>query len=358
MKLISVDEIQQGMVLAQNVYTLDDQLVLPKGTMLDPKAIRRLHNYNIFNVFINDDDAKEKTIKSSKKESFGKRLKESREFQDFKRALEKDAKLLETALKKTFTSDEAIKSQSLAAPVLSLFDQNETGAGIMDMIHNLRGYDDAIYMHSISVALISNMIARWMRKSDEEIKMITTAGLVHDIGKIIIPQSILTKTSSLTPRENETLKTHTRLGYQLLKDKDIDPHIKNAVLMHHERNDGSGYPLGLMGEKIVPVARIIAVADIYDDLTSKRANHEPVSPFKVIEAFEADGLIKYDADVILTFLNHIANTFLANKVRLSNNLEGEVIYINPEYLARPTVKCGDSFIDLSRRKDIYITAII
>ena len=67
---------------------------------------------------------------------------------------------------------------------------------------------------------------------------------------------------------------------------------------------------------------------------------------------------KYDADVILTFLNHIANTFLANKVRLSNNLEGEVIYINPEYLARPTVKCGDSFIDLSRRKDIYITAII
>ncbi|WP_408071028.1 HD-GYP domain-containing protein [Butyrivibrio sp. JL13D10] len=358
MKLIPVEEIQQGMVLAQNVYTLDDQLVLPKGTSLDSKAIRRLHNYNIFNVFINEDDVPAEKPKSSKKESFSTQLKESKEFKKFKKALENDAKNLETNLKEAFTSDEAIKTQSLVAPVLMLFDQNDTGAGIMDIIHNLRGYDDAIYMHSISVALISNMIARWMRKSEEEIKIITTAGLVHDIGKIIIPQSILNKTSPLTPKENEILKTHTQLGYQLLKDKDIDFHIKNAVLMHHERYDGSGYPFGLKGEKIDSVAKIIAVADIYDDLTSKRANHAPVSPFKVIEAFEADGLVKYDADVILTFLNHIANTFLANKVRLSNNLEGEIVYINPDHLARPTVKCDDSFIDLSRTKDIYITEII
>ncbi|WP_026490795.1 HD-GYP domain-containing protein [Butyrivibrio sp. XPD2002] len=358
MKLISVDDIQQGMVLAQNVYTLDDQLVLPKGTAIDPKAIRRLHNYNIFNVFINEDDEKPESIKSSSEESFGKRLKESEEFQNFKKALENDAMHLETALKQSFTSDEAIKSQSLVAPVMMLFDQNDTGAGIMDIIHNMRGYDDAIYMHSINVALISNMIARWMRKSDDEIRIVTTAGLVHDIGKLVIPQDILTKTTPLTARENETLKTHAQLGYQLLKDKDIDQHIKNAVLMHHERHDGSGYPFGIKGEQIDEVARIIAVADIYDDLTSKRANHDPVSPFKVIGAFEADGLIKYDADVILTFLSHIANTFLANKVRLSNNLEGEVIYINPDNLSRPTVKCGDSFIDLSRMKDVYITEII
>ncbi len=359
MKLVSVDQITGGMVLAQNVYTLDDQLVLPKGTVLDDKAIKRIRNYSIYNVFIEDSGNIAKTVVPVRKDiSYAKNLTESAEFKQFKKALENDASSLETALKSTFKSKEPITTESLVSPVMVLFDNNETGAGIFDMLHNMRKYDDAIYMHSINVALISNMIGRWMRKSEDEIKTITMAGLVHDIGKLVIPQDILTKSTGMSRNDLKIYRTHPQLGYQLIRDSDLDTHIKNTVLMHHERADGSGFPFGIRGEQIDEIARIIAVADTYDDLTGKRSYRDGASPFLVIEAFEKEGLIKYDADVILTFLNHIANTFLANRVRLSNDLEGEVIYINPDHLSRPTVKCGDSFIDLSRIKDVYIKDII
>ena len=358
MNLVSVDDIKDGMVIAQNIYTLDDQLVLPKGTVLDAKSIRRIKNYPIFNVFIDEPENIKKTIAAPKGESYAEKLLSSNEFKRFKNALENDAHNLEKALKSSFNSDAALATESLAEPILGLFDNNETGAGIFDMLHNMRKYDDAIYMHSINVALISNMIARWMDWSDEDVRLITMAGLIHDIGKLVLPPGLLTKTSPLTQREMDIYKTHTQMGYQLIKDKNLDQHIKNAVLMHHELMDGSGYPLGIKGEQIDDFAKVIAVADTYDDLTGKRSYRQPTSPFLVMEALEKEGLVKYDANVVLTFLRHIATSFLANRVRLSNDLEGEVVYINPDHLSRPVVKCGDSFVDLSKMKNIYIKELI
>ncbi len=358
MNLVPVDEITDGMVIAQNIYTLDDQLVLPKGTVLDSKSIKRIKNYSIFNVFIDEPENIVKTITPSKNESYAEKLLSTNEFKKFKKTLENDAKRLEKALKDSFEKKESLKTEKLTQPVLSLFENNETGAGVFDMLHNMRKYDDSIYMHSINVAIISSMIARWMRMSDEDIKLITMAGLIHDIGKLILPPGILTKTTPHTKRELDIYKSHTQLGYQLVKDKTLNTHIKNAVLMHHERTDGSGYPLGIKNEQIDEFAKIIAVADTYDDLTGKRSYREPASPFIVMEALEKEGFTKYDPDVLITFLRHIAASFLANRVRLSNDLEGEIIYINPDHLSRPIVKCGDSFVDLSSLKNVYIKEII
>jgi HD-GYP domain-containing protein (c-di-GMP phosphodiesterase class II) len=128
--------------------------------------------------------------------------------------------------------------------------------------------------------------------------------------------------------------------------------------MHHERCDGSGYPLGLGEDRINKYAKIVAIADVYDAMTAARIYRGPLCPFKVISIFETEGLQKYDGKYILTFLEHIATTYMNNRVRLSNGKEGEVVFMNRNSLSKPMIKCGKTFIDLSKEPDIYIETFV
>ena len=105
----------------------------------------------------------------------------------------------------------------------------------MEMFHGIRDYDDLTYVHSLNVSLICNIFAGWLKMSNEETKIITLAGLFHDIGKLLIPQEILTKAGKLTAKEYEEAKLHTIKGYHVLKDLNLDVRIKHSALLHHER---------------------------------------------------------------------------------------------------------------------------
>jgi HD-GYP domain-containing protein (c-di-GMP phosphodiesterase class II) len=128
--------------------------------------------------------------------------------------------------------------------------------------------------------------------------------------------------------------------------------------MHHERCDSTGYPLRLRSDQIDPFAKIVAIADVYDATTSPRVYRGPMCPFEVIDIFEQDGLQKYDPKFILVILENIVNTYLLETVRLSDGNEGQVIYINKNHLSRPTIKIGNSYVDLSVEKDLNILEII
>ena len=128
--------------------------------------------------------------------------------------------------------------------------------------------------------------------------------------------------------------------------------------MHHERCDGTGYPLGLTGPRIKDFAKIVAIADVYDAMTSKRVYRGPLCPFKVIEIFIEEGLQKYEAKYILTFLNQITNTYIHNRVRLTNGQEGDIVLINQLDIARPIVKCGNEFVNLAERRELHVEAIL
>ena len=124
--------------------------------------------------------------------------------------------------------------------------------------------------------------------------------------------------------------------------------------MHHERCDGTGYPLSIEGNKIDKYAKIIAIADVYDAMTSARVYRGPLCPFKVISLFEQEGIQKYDAKYVLTFLECVVNTYLQNRVLLSNGVEGDIVYINKNMLSKPVVKSGAEYIDLSTKPDLQI----
>ena len=128
--------------------------------------------------------------------------------------------------------------------------------------------------------------------------------------------------------------------------------------MHHERSDGSGYPLGPTSERIDDFAKIVSIADVYDAMTSARVYRGPLCPFKVISIFESEGLQKYDSKYILTFLEYIVNSYVNNRVLLSNGLEGDIVLINKLDLSHPMVHCGSHYIDLSHEHGLYVEAIL
>ena len=360
MKLVSVDKLEPGLVVSENIYTIDDRLVLPKGTVLDEKDIARIKAHSLYNIFVEDKKqaVEKKAQPADNNLSYAQKLRNSEEFIKFKQHIEENAEALEESFKMIANDSMQLDVEKLTEPVYHLFVEAGGTAGIFDMLHNLRDNSDTVYMHSLNVSLISNTIATWLKLPENEVSIATAGGLLHDIGKMLIPSELVNKTTPLTEYEERVMREHVVKGYELVKDKDIDSRIKSCILMHHELRDGSGYPLHLKNDQIDLIASIVTVANVYDDMTAKRAYRNAVCPFTVIEEFEQKGLDKYEPNVIMTFLSNIVNTFIANRVLLNTGQTGDIIFINPTYLSKPIVKCGNEYVDLSKNRTLSIVSVI
>jgi putative nucleotidyltransferase with HDIG domain len=168
------------------------------------------------------------------------------------------------------------------------------------LANTLDSRDKYTAFHSINVAKYSELIAREMRLSEKFCNNVRLGALLHDIGKIGIPENILNKTDKLTTEEYEIIKTHPLIGYQMVKHISIFEKngVLDAILYHHERENGSGYPKGLKGENIPIIAKIIAVADSFDAMTSNRVYRKEKSfSFAVNEIYKNRGN-HYDPEVV------------------------------------------------------------
>jgi putative nucleotidyltransferase with HDIG domain len=235
-----------------------------------------------------------------------------------------------------------------------------TVSDVINYLHLVRPMDDYTYSHSLNVSLMSIIIARWMNLSEAEIDEIATAGLLHDIGKTKISDKLLLKPGKLTDLEFDELKKHPILGYMMMENvKDATLNMKYSVLMHHEKIDGSGYPVGALDEEIPLFPKIIAIADIYDAMTSNRAYRNRMCPFEVIKNFEMQTFGKLDTRILTVFIKNIANTYMGDFVELNSGEICEIVFINQNRIWQPIVRFGDEFIDLSQDNDKrFIKAIV
>lgn len=358
MKRVKTSELKPGMVLASDVYNYQDQLVLSAGMVLTEKAIKKLSFYSIFFVRVEDPKALEPK-KEVVQESYSSRVRHSEAFKRYKEAFEHNVELMKI-LMEDFVEEEPTEEavNAVVNNAIQMLEDKQSDSNVFDMLHNMREYDDQTYAHSLNVALICNVLAKWLGMSEKDQKLAFTCGILHDVGKLKIPSEVINKQDKLTKEEYELIKTHTIEGYNHIRNLDIDDHIKKTVLMHHERYDGTGYPLGTKGDEIDKFARICAIADVYEATTSARKYRGASSPFHVVDIFEKEGLKQYDTHMVMTFLEKIVDNYMLNRVRLTNDMEGEIVYINKNALSRPVVKCGDKFIDLSKEKDISIKELI
>lgn len=360
MKRVSTQDLVPGMITAEDVYTYNNQLILPRGLVLTDKTITKLEFYSIINVRIEDGISDEYLANPEAPEdvSYSEKIKRSPQFIEFKDRFDKEVPKFQSIIDSVAQDGQPLNLDTMMGCVEDILTQDDGYLSVFDMLHNMRQYDDMTYVHSINVALICNVFARWLKMTAEETRLATLCGLLHDVGKIAIPDKIIKKPDKLTDTEYTIVKKHTLEGYNALRKFDIPECIMNSALMHHERCDGSGYPFGIRNSKIDTYAKMVAIVDVYDAMTSARVYRGPMCPFKVIELFESEGLQKYDTRFIMTFLENIVNTYMLHRVKLNDGRTGDVVFINRSALAKPTIKCGDTFLDLSAYPDLYIEAII
>lgn len=367
MKRVKVAELTPGMVTAEDVYNYNDQLVLPKGLELTEQSIQRLETFAIMSIRIDDGKAVEMAPEVPEVQPavpfdetpYSERVKASTEFKEFKAKFEENLGDFKESMNDIIQKGTPINVDSVLKDTLAMIHTGNGRVNIFDMLQNMRQYDDLTYAHCLNVALICNVFAGWLHMSQDEIELATLCGVFHDIGKLSIPDDIVKKPGKLTDEEFKLIKTHTVEGFRILQNQDINDHIKNAALMHHERCDGSGYPLGFTSNQIDKYAKIVAIADVYDAMTASRVYRGPLCPFKVIETFELEGLQRYDAEYILTFLENVVMTYMGNTVRLSDAREGKVVFINKNNLSKPMLESKNGqFIDLSKEKGVSIEMIL
>lgn len=351
---IRTDQAEAGMRVASDIYTSGNQLIIPKGTILDERMITRLRFYNIYGILVYKGEEQE----NIKEESYIDVLRSTPEFKKFNRTYVETVSNVEQNFNSVLSGNKEIDIDKLLEDTERIMKEGRNGAHIMEMLHGIRNYDDLTYVHSLNVSLICNIFAGWLKLSEEDTKVLTLCGLLHDIGKMLIPKEIITKPGKLTDEEYKIVKTHSLKGYQALKDFPIDIRIKYAALMHHERCDGSGYPNGFVGEQIDDFAKIVAIADVYDAMTSNRRYRNAICPFDVVENFERDGFLKFDPKYLMVFMERIVQSYLHNIVRLNDGREGEVVMINKLALSRPVIRVGTTFVDLSKEHKLMIESII
>lgn len=234
-----------------------------------------------------------------------------------------------------------------------------TEGNILNLLHSTEDQNPYVYSHPAKVAFVSYVIGKWMNMKEGELSKLVFTGLVHDIGKAKIRDSVLNKPDKLTEQETLAVRNHPTVGYRLLTTLGLmEPDILSGILSHHERMDGSGYPRKLKGDQINRFGKIIAIADIYDAMTSKRPYSDKNTPFKAMDEIEALSFGLLDPEISQVFLHKIMNFYYGSTVRLNNDRIGEIIYVNQEERTKPLIHCENEYIDLTQDRNIEIVEIL
>ena len=350
MRMMATMALEIGQVLGEDIIS-GGNIVIKKGTKVDRIIIQKLEAFKIMGVNIMEPVDYATT--------YYEKVRLSEAFEKFTSDYNANLIAYKVAVDSFIYKKVPFRFVDLDAIADHLCPASLTGKQLFAYLYLLLPSEDNLtYAHGLNVALICRVMSRWLKLSEEEAKTLTYCGFLYDIGKFILPQDIIWKPGKLNKMEFDLVKTHAFHGYYLLSKFGINEHILNATLEHHERCDGSGYPQGLTADQIDPYAKIISIADVYEAMTSARSYREPMCPYKVIQIFEDESFQKYDVYFINTFLSHVVDELIGNRVRLSNGLEGEVIMNNKNDLSRPIVKCGDNIMDLSKERTTGIIAII
>lgn len=204
-------------------------------------------------------------------------------------------------------------------------------------ISRMRAKDEYTYYHSVAVCALMVNLARQMGHDEARVREAGLAGLLHDFGKVVVPDSVLKKPDALTAFEFALVREHVERGHQAIRASGYSDVIADVCLHHHEKYDGSGYPHGLKGEQIALESRMAAVCDVYDAVTSRRPYKAPTGPAESLAGmFQSKG--HFDEKVLAAFIRSIGIYPVGSLVRLQSERLALVVGQNNGDTTRPQVR--------------------
>jgi len=350
MRLILTKNIENNMTLAKPVYY--------NGSILLNTGIENLHKYKskllaggINHIYVEDEHSMDININETIKEST-------------KREGEKIILKTFNKVKQGAMDINLEDLNYIVEDIISDFINQE------DILHNLvslKNTSDYTFEHSLNVGVLCVVFGKILGYSKEELYKIGMGGILHDIGKMLVPEEILNKPSGLTDYEYDVIKNHPELGFQYLQQiKMIDPLSRIVVYAHHERVDGSGYPRGLKGDEIHEFAKVAAVADVFDALTSERIYRSRWATYKATEYILSKTDSFFDYNLARKLLPKIAAYPNGTEVILSNGAKGIVKSQNKDFPTRPIIRLFEDIsgeklnydLDLMKHMNIVIEKVI
>ncbi|WP_438349040.1 HD-GYP domain-containing protein [Paenibacillus sp. FA6] len=274
--------------------------------------------------------------------------------QIIKQTVSKSKELFES-----ITSSRKVPLMEIRKEILPSIQEISKNSNIFELFESVKAKDDYTYEHNIGVGILSTLIGRWMNLNEAELSILSLAATLHDVGKVNIPIEILNKPGKLTDKEFEIVKKHTIFGYEILKETTgLSPKIARVALQHHEREDGRGYPLGLKKGNIDLLSSIVAVADVFHAMSSKRPYHEPIPFHEIVSQMGHGKFGELNPQIVSLFLENIMKKTVGKQVILTDGRMGEVVLLNPHRMETPLIKVADDFIDLSKEEGLHIREII
>ena len=339
---VRTSSLKEGMKVDQSIIDKTRRVLIARGTILDDYLIEALGRLGINGVYIREGEdvevtspvehgpVSEETQKKIEKLTVADRSRVTLTESVKKRVQEGISYLYSN----TDANDFADASKNIATELLKAIDANDALAVDIGM---LKVSDEYTFKHSVDVATMAMVVAKKMGFSEEEVYDIGVAGLLHDLGKAKVPPEILNKPGKLTEEEFEVMKKHSLYSYNILKDnKGIKDNVKLAVLQHHEKINGQGYPMGLTSPQICKFAKILTVVDIYDALVTERPYKAAFTQRDAVEMLMAM-TYELDMDALKGFLGSVILYPVNCIVQLSNGESARVVENYTEYILRPKV---------------------
>ena len=257
MRFLLSESLEVGMILARDIVSPGNSFMLKKGVTLTEEYIGYLIEKGYLGAYVNDENSKDIEVEDPISQQT----------------------LLEgvKAVENTDIDGLMVSAHQIVADISKM---EKVSIDILD----LRSFDDYTYHHSVNVAVYAVAVGMYLGMSEEELVRMSLAGVCHDLGKQKIPLEIINKPGKLTDEEFAEIKNHPKYSYDILYgNPEIPPDVRQAVICHHENENGSGYPFGKEGNELTMMTKILHAVDVYDALISRRPYKIPYAP---VEAFE------------------------------------------------------------------------
>ena len=340
---LSVQSIKPGMVLYDDIFSYSGKYILKANTTLTYDKIHLLIQNGINEVSLAEPDE----VNMSHYNYLNKNPHFKVFCEVYNQCLIKFEKImhcLDTGLDLNISRLIEIRNE--------IFENVNSGEQLIDYLYNLMSSEIQItYSHCFNCGLLCYIFAGWCGFSEEELDTITICGFLFDIGKTKVDDNLIWKPDKLTPEEFIQIQHHIHLGYDLIKNRKLPPHVVTVMIMHHERCDGSGYPAGIKEDRIDPYALIAAISDTYEAMTHPRAQRTALTPFQAIKVFESQGLSKYGEHNARIILKKIADMYVDRRVCLNTQAVARIADINDNALSKPTVYFNNILYDMRNYPD-------